>query len=78
MGRGSTAKGGIAGLAGIGPKYCSTQARARTGSTSPTIERTALLGAYQVRKKAPTSSSDAASRSSIDPIVGWWYGWSGG
>ncbi len=78
MGSGSTANGGMAGLAGIGPKYCSTHARAWAGSTSPTIERTALLGAYQVRKNELTSSTVAASRSSIDPIVGWWYGCSGG
>lgn len=70
-GSGSTAKDGIAGLGASGPKYFATHARAWAGSTSPTIERTALLGAYQVRKKELTSSSDAASRSSIEPIVGW-------
>ncbi len=70
--------GGRSGLAGIGPKYRSAHARTCTRSQSPTTERTALLGAYQVRKNALTSSTEAASRSAIEPIVGWWYGWLSG
>ena len=66
------------GLAGIGPKYRSAHARTCARSQSPTTESTALFGAYYVRKNALTSSTEAASRSSIDPIVGWWYGCASG
>ena len=57
-------------LAGIGPKWRSIMARAASVSKSPAIVRTALFGAYQVAKKSRTSSSEAALRSSIEPIVG--------
>ena len=43
--RASTAPGGMAGLAGIGPKYFSTSASAAGGSKSPAIVSTALFGA---------------------------------
>ena len=44
-GSGCGSKTGIAEFAGSGPKYRTTQARACSRSTSPTIESTALFGA---------------------------------
>ena len=45
------------GLAGMPPKYFSAKRRTSSGSTSPTTDTTALLGAYQVWKKPFTSST---------------------
>jgi hypothetical protein len=62
----------------MAPKYFSASATAVAASTSPEMTSVALLGTYQVRKNAFTSSSVAASRSSGEPIVSRWYGWSFG
>jgi hypothetical protein len=66
------------GLARMGPNQRSAAANAASSSTSPAMVNTALLGAYQARKKLDTSSRLAASRSAIDPMGVWWYGWSAG
>jgi hypothetical protein len=49
----------------------------RLGTKSPTRVRVQLSGRYQVVKNSRTSSSVAAARSSIEPMVGQWYGYSG-
>ena len=41
---------------------------------SPASTSTALFGPYQVRNQLFTSSSEAALRSAIEPMVLWWYG----
>ena len=62
----------MSGFGGMPPKNRSAASRTCAVSTSPTTDRTALFGAYQVRKNDWTSSSDAASRSSMEPMVLWW------
>src|SRR3546814_4759482 len=65
----------MVGLAGMSPKYFATFFFAVSTSMSPASTSTALLGPYQVRNHCFTSSSLAALRSFIEPIVVWWYGW---
>ncbi len=69
---------GRSGFEAMGPKSRSTASNTGASSTSPATVRTALLGTYQVRKKPMTSSRLAASRSSMEPMGVWWYGWPGG
>src|SRR5215510_13353262 len=65
----------ITGPEGMSPKYFSTFSFAAAGLTSPAITTTALAAPYQVRNQFFTSSSDAAERSSIEPMVCHEYGW---
>jgi hypothetical protein len=62
----------------MSPKYFVTFSFAVARSMSPASTSTALLGPYQVRNQVLTSSSDAALRSFIEPMVLWWYGWPSG
>ena len=62
----------------MSPKYFATFSFAVFRSMSPASTSTALFGPYQVRNQVFTSSSLAASRSFIEPIVVWWYGWPAG
>ena len=68
----------MVGEAGMSPKYFATFALAVARSMSPASTSTALLGPYQVRNQVLTSSSFAALRSFIEPMVVWWYGWPSG
>src|SRR5215471_5793561 len=54
----------------MSPKYLATLSLAVARSMSPASASTALLGPYQLRNQFLTSSSLAASRSFIEPIVG--------
>ena len=67
---------GSAGLPwlGIEPKFFSMSALACCGSKSPATTSEAFAGSYQVAKNCFTSSTLAASRSSCEPMTGWWYG----
>ena len=56
---------------GMWPKWRSTRARTSSGSTSPATTSTALAAPYQVSNHVRTSSSEAAFRSSIEPMVEW-------
>ncbi|MNM51951.1 hypothetical protein D3C81_630200 [compost metagenome] len=64
----------MVGVAGMSPKYFATLACAVATSMSPASTSTVLLGPYQLRNQFFTSSSDAALRSFIEPMVVWWYG----
>jgi hypothetical protein len=55
--------------AGMLPKYCVTLRLAVARSMSPARTSTALFGPYQLRNQPFTSSSEAASRSFIEPIT---------
>ena len=56
---------------GMWPKWRSTRALTSSGSTSPATTSTALAAPYQVSNQVRTSSSEAAFRSSIEPMVEW-------
>src|SRR5204863_1388 len=71
-GRRSRSKWGNGPPEGMSEKYCSTSCFASPGTKSPITVSTALSGRYQVRKKSRMSSSEAAPRSSIEPMVGQW------
>jgi len=68
----STLGWAMVGVAGISPKYRVTLSLAVARSMSPASTSTVLLGPYQVLNQVLTSSSEAASRSFIEPIVVWW------
>ena len=65
----------MVGPAGMSPKYFATFSFAVARSMSPASTSTALLGPYQVLNQVFTSSSEAALRSFIEPMVLWLYGW---
>ena len=56
-------------LAGMSPKYSVTFCLAVFRSMSPASTSTALLGPYQLLNQVFTSSSVAASRSAMEPMV---------
>ena len=62
----------MVGLAGMSPKYFATFSLAVATSMSPASTSTALFGPYQVLNQVFTSSSEAALRSFIEPMVLWW------
>ncbi len=56
---------------GMWPKYFSTRALTSSASTSPATTSTAFAAPYQMSNHSWTSASEAAFRSSIEPIVEW-------
>ena len=77
-GAGSTLGWAMVGPAGMSPKYWVTLALAVSTSMSPASTSTALFGPYQVLNQRCTSSSEAALRSLIEPMVDQLYGWPSG
>src|SRR5512138_60745 len=74
----SAAAGLLTGPLGMGPKYFCISVLASATLMSPDSETIALLGPYLSMNQRFTVARLAASRSAIEPMVEWWYGWPSG